>query len=258
MVIRTKPDVDIFDYEKGMDLLQYGQTPESAAVELLIDKAKAYRLNLDDIDAIQNDIDLLSAWSDDAGKQMAIKIDYSILNDIYADAGTYNYGATAGAISQSYDMGAAGAPVIVTKANALDIIEDMASVLSEQNAPETDRWLVLPVWWFNLLNKGDLRRADVTGESTNAVIRNGYKGQISNFDIYTSNNYLSVTDGSLGTTCWNIVFGHKASLTFASQLIKNRTFPDPRSFGTVMDGLQVYGYEVVKGDVLGNCYAQKG
>lgn len=256
VIIRTRPDVAVFDYVKGMNLRDKRQTPEASTKELLIDQAKAYCLNIDDIDKIQNDIDALSEWAEDGGKQLAISIDRTILNAIDADAAAANTGATAGAVSASYDMGVTGTPVVITKANALDVIQDMCSVLSEQNRPDNNRWLVLPEWWFNLLNKGDLRRADVTGESTNAVIRNGYKGQIANFDIYASNNYTGVTDGAM--TCWNVVYGHKNALTFASQLVKNRTFPDPDSFATIMDGLQVYGYEVVDPASLGVCYATKG
>jgi len=258
VIIRTRPDVQTFDYVKGMNLRDKRQTPESATVELDIAYAKAYCLAIDDIDEIQNDINALSEWATDGGQQLGIAIDSSILNKIYPSAAAANTGLTAGKISASYNMGVTGTPLVITKANALDVIVDMASVLSESNAPNSDRWLVLPEWWFNLLNKGDLRRADVTGDDTNSVIRNGYKGQISNFNIFASNNYTPITnDGSFGNT-WNVVFGHKSSLTFASQLIKNRTFPDPDSFATIMDGLQVYGWNVVKPDVMGNAYVVKG
>ena len=256
VIIRTRPDVQTGAYTKGMSLREHRQTPESSTKELLIDKARFYSLNIDDIDKIQNDIDAMSEWADDGGKQMAIGIDQDIINSIDADASALNTGATAGKTSSSYNMGVTGTPVVITKANALDVVADMCSVLNEQSRPKTNRWLVLPEWWSNLLNKGDLRRADVTGDQTNHVIRNGYMGQISNFDLYTSENYTPVTDGSM--QCWNVLFGHKSALTFASQLIKNRTFPDPDSFATIMDGLQVYGYEVVKPTSLGVCYAVKG
>ena len=255
VIIRKRPDVTVFDYVKGMNLRDHRQTPESTTVELNIDKAKAYCLNIDDIDKIQNDIDAMEEWAIDGGKQLAISIDDSILNAIYADASAYNTGLTAGKESASYNMGVTATPLVITKANALDTIVDMCSVLSEQNVVDTNRWLVLPEWWFNLLNKGDLRRADVTGDSTNAVIRNGYKGEIANFSLYASNNYTSVSDT---VTCWHVLFGHKNALTFASQLIKNRTFPDPDSFATIMDGLQVYGFEVVDPTCLGDCYVTKG
>jgi hypothetical protein len=238
-----------------MNLREHRQTPDSPAKELNIDKAKAYCLNIDDIDKIQNDIDAMEEWAIDGGKKLALSIDTSILNGIYADADADNTGATAGATSGSYDMGASGSPLVITKANALDVIVDIASVLSEQNIPDDNRWLVLPTWWLNLLDKGDLRRADVTGDSTNSVIRNGYKGQIADFDIYASNQYTSVSDT---VTCWHILGGHKNALTFASQLIKNRTFPDPDSFATIMDGLQVYGFEVVDPTCLVDCYVTKG
>jgi len=255
VIIRTRPDVDVFDYVKGMNLREHRQTPESTTKELLIDKAKAYCLNIDDIDKIQNDIDAMEEWAIDGGKKLAISIDSSILNGIYADAHASNTGATAGKESASYNMGVSGTPLVITKANALDTIVDIGSVLSEQDIPDENRWLVLPTWWVNLLNKGDLRRADVTGDSTNSVIRNGYKGQIADFNIYSSNNYTSVSDT---VTCWHVLAGHKNALTFASQLIKNRTFPDPDSFATIMDGLQVYGYEVVDPTCLVDCYVTKG
>jgi hypothetical protein len=259
VIIRTRPDINIFDYAKGMSLRDKRQTPESTTVELNIDKAKAYSLNIDDIDKIQNDIDALGEWGDDGGKQLAIQIDRSILNSFYTSAAGTNKGNAAGKISSAYNLGSVGTPLQIigsgtTSTNvqlALDVIMDADAVLSECDVPETDRWIVLPVWYCNLLQKGDLKRADVTGDTTNSVIRNGKLGQLSNFTVYKSNNLLP-SGGK-----YAIPFGHKSALTFASQLVKNRTFPDPDSFATIQDGLQVYGWNVVNPTAMGYIWGSK-
>jgi hypothetical protein len=256
VIVRTRPDVNVFDYVKGMNLREHRQTPESPSVELNIDKAKAYALNIDNIDQVQNDINAMEEWATDAGQQLAISIDRTILNDIDADASPYNKGATAGKISASYSLGATGAPAAVTKANAQDYIAACAAALSEQDVPEQDRWMVLPVWFCNLLEIGDLKRSDAFASGAEQIVLNGkVPTKLSGFTIYQSNNYVPVKDGS--DSCYNIVYGHKSALTFASQLIKNRTFPDPDSFAEVMDGLQVYGYEVIKPEAMGVLYATK-
>lgn len=259
VIIRTRPDVQIGDYQKNMKL-NY-QTPESPTVELLIDKAKYYALSIDDIDKVQNDIDALSEWAFDGGQQLAIAIDSSVLNTFYADAAAANKGATAGVKSGAYNLGVSGTPIALGKVastgvvDVLDIIVDAGTVLTEQNVPLTDRWIVLPPWCTGNLQKGDLKRYDVVGDSTAQVLRNGKLGRIGNFTIYESNNLTAVTDGS--DSCYNIPFGHKSALTFASQLVKNETLKNPDSFGDLMRGLQVFGWEVVKPEAMGVIYAKK-
>lgn len=260
VIIRTRPDVEVFDYVKGMSLRDKRKSPESPNIELTIDYAKAYSLNIDDIDELQADVNLMEEWAADGGQQLSISIDRSILNTCYTSAAAANKGSAAGKVSASYNLGVTGAPLQVTKDTALDLIMDCDAVLTEQDAPVSDRWMVLPGWYCNLLQKGDLKRADIVGYQTgagetNLMIRNGKLGTLSNFTIYESNNYISVSDA--GHNCYNIVFGHKSALTFASQLVKNRTFPDPDSFATIMDGLQVYGWSVPKPESMGVLYAYK-
>lgn len=254
VVIRTRPDVIIKDYIKGQKL-DY-DSPEPAEVELIIDKAKYYALNIDDIDKIQNDISAMEQWSLDAGFQLAIAIDRQILNGMYASASSSNVGATAGKISGGFNLGATGGSAVqITKTNILDYIVDAETVLNEQNIPVDNRYIIMPAYFYGLLEKSDLRSALFTGDSSNKVLRNGLAGRIANFDIYVSNNIQKVSDS--GVDSWPIIFGHKVALTFASQLVKNETLPNPESFGNLMRGLQVYGYNVVKPDALGYIWAKK-
>ena len=254
VVIRTRPDVIIKDYVKGQKL-DY-ESPEPAEVELVIDKAKYYALNIDDIDKIQNDISAMEQWSLDAGFQLAIAIDRQVLNGFYSSASSYNCGASAGKISGGFNLGATGGSAVqITKNNILDYIVDAETVLNEQNIPVDNRYLIMPAYFYGLLEKSDLRSALFTGDNGNKILRNGEAGRIANFTIYVSNNIQAVTDSAV--TSYPIIFGHKTALTFASQLVKNETLPNPESFGNLMRGLQVFGYNVVKPESLGYIWARK-
>jgi hypothetical protein len=249
VIIRTTPSLTIRDHKMGATLTY--EQPESPPVELRIDKGKYFAFECDDVASYQSDIKLMDSWSEDGGQQMKISIDTSVLATIYADAGAENAGATAGAKSSAYDLGTAAAPVTLTKDNVLDYIADIGSVLDEQNVPEDGRWLVIPAWVKNLLKKSDLRDAGITGDDT-SVIRNGKIGVLDNFTTYVSNN-MSVVGGNT-----NIVFGHKKSLTFASQLTKLETLKNPTKFGNLIRGLNVYGYKVIDPKAMGHLVAKKG
>jgi len=253
VIIRTIPDVTIRSYVKGMDLNYTAQ--ESTSINMVIDKGKYFAFPVNRVDQAQADINFLEKWSSDASEQMKIAIDSDVLNAVYADAHADNIGTTAGKVSGGFNLGTTGSPVTLTKANILDYIVDCNTVLDEQNVPETDRYLVLPNWACNLIKKSDLKDASLTGDSV-SVLRNGRIGRIDNFTLYKSNNLSMVTDGVM--TCNNIMFGHKSAITFATQVTDMETLVNPKDFGKLVRGLQVYGYKVIKPESLGVLYARKG
>ncbi|MDF1551938.1 MAG: hypothetical protein P1P84_02695 [Deferrisomatales bacterium] len=258
VIIRTRPAVTISDYTRNMDLRTARQFHEPTAVELQIDKAKFYSVGLDTLDEKQFDINALDEWASDASEAMGITIDTDVLGNIASEANSSNYGLTAGAKSGAYNMGTTAAPLVATKANVLDIVADAASVLTEQAVPEdAERWMVMPTVITNRIQKSDLRTALFTGDSSNQTLRNGRIGMIDNFKIYASNN-LTALSGTGATAIWPVIFGHKGALTFASQLVKQRTLELQDTFGSAMEGLQVYGYKVVNPKYMGYAAVQAG
>lgn len=251
--IRTIPDITINDYYIGQDLVY--ERPATSVVDLLIDKGKSYSLAINDVEKLQSDIAYVEKWTDDAGEQLAITIDNGILADVYADVHASNAGATAGAVSSSIDLGATGAAVPLDKTNILDYIVDGGTVLDEQNIPQTQRWLVLPAIFCGMIKKSDLKDASLAGDGT-SILRNGRMGTIDRFTLYSSNQVATTTDGA--DTVYNSIGGHPASLTFASQLVKNETLKNPWDFGDLLRGLQVYGYKVIKPEAMFHLYAKKG
>jgi len=240
--IRQTPDITIRDYNKGQVLTN--EQPVSTSVELYINKGKYWSFVTDDVDDVQTDIKgYVGNWTDDASKQMVITVETEVYADIGSDAHTDNQGVAAGTISDSYDLGSATVPLVITRSNVVEKIVEMGAVLDEQNIPDDGRFLVIPVWMSSLLKTSDLKQAYLTGDST-SPIRNGLIGMIDRFNIYVSNLlYMpSYTE---------VLFGHTKALTFATQITKTKVQDNPDGFGMLYRGLQVYGYEVILPEALG-------
>lgn len=251
--IRTTPEITIRDYVKGQTLTV--EQPDKPKLQLVIDKGEYFACVEDDVDKVQSDINLMDTWSKDASERMKIKIDQRVLTDLLPDIAAANKGATAGAQSASFDLGTTGAPLTVTKDGAggttsvIDLIVDMGTVLDEANAPEADRFLVIPAKMAGLIKKSELKDASLTGDGT-SVVRNGRLGMIDRFTLYVSHN-LFVDSGK-----YSIIAGHKMGFTFASQMTEMESLRAESTFGNIIRGLQVYGYKVVKPEALAQSVIQ--
>jgi hypothetical protein len=251
--IRTTPEIVIRDYVKGQSLTV--DNPDKPKIQLVIDKGEYFACVEDDVDKVQSDINLMDTWSKDASERMKIKIDQRVLTDILPGIATTNKGATAGEQSASFNLGTTGSPLTVTKDGAggttsvIDLIVDMGTVLDEANAPEADRFLVIPAKMAGLIKKSELKDASLTGDSM-SVVRNGRLGMVDRFTIYVSHNLL------VSSSKYNIISGHKMGFTFASQMTNMETIRSETTFGNIIRGLQVYGYKVIKPEALSTAVIQ--
>ena len=200
--IRQVPTVTINNYSAEQTLAF--QRPGIAVVELDIDKGKYFNCILDDVLAQQSDIELLDLWAEDAAEQMKISIDTQVLAALPATVSADNSGTTAGVISGDIDLGAVDSSVELVGRNGaageteiLDLIVDMGQTLDEQNVPETGRWIVLPAWAASMIQKSDLRQADISGDDV-SILRNGRLGMIDRFTIYRSNLLATAANDSGG------------------------------------------------------------
>lgn len=261
--IRTKPTITISDYSADMQLAL--QRPSGNSVELFIDQGKYFNTIVDDVMEVQSDLNLLNIWSDDAAEQMKITIDTSVLAGILNGADTANKGATAGKISGNINLGvtSTGPLSVVPRSPAsgdveiLDVILRIGQALDEQNVPETGRWIVLPTWAATMIKMSELREAYLSGDGT-SMLRNGRIGMVDRFTLYTSNLLPSGTAGGLAAGETAIYGGHAHGLTFASQMTKMETLRSEQTFGTIMRGLQVYGYKVIDGIALAQAIVTPG
>lgn len=239
--IRTTPEITIKTYVKGQTLSV--ENPDKPKIQLVIDKGEYFACIEDDVDKVQADVNMMDTWSKDASERMKIKIDQRVLTDILPSISALNKGNTAGRITANIALGTTGTPVAITKTNVLDYIVDMGTVLDEANCPEADRFLIVPAKMAGFIKKSDLKDASITGDSV-SVLRNGRLGMIDRFTVYVSHN-LSVTSGK-----FSIISGHKMGFTFASQMTEMESLRAESTFGNVIRGLQVYGYQVIKPEAL--------
>lgn len=255
ITINNIPSITINDYTIGMNL-NY-EVPAPNKVDLTIDKAKYFGVNVSDVLEYQSKPALMSMFTDDASKQMAITIDRGVLLGVFNQGAAANKGATAGAISSSYNLGTDNAPITLTAANVVTLVTSLASAMDEQNIPDTDRFLVIDPAFRNWLMQSPLAQAYVTGDDK-SILRNGLIGSIDRFKIYVSNqlptaaanfDFNGVAQGGAAKRR-AIIAGHKTAITFASQITKTESMQNPNDFGTLVRGLNVYGFKVIKSESL--------
>lgn len=254
VIIRTAPDVKWKKYAKGQSLIYDAMEP--GKTELVIDRAKYWGAMFDDVDKVQSDIDWLDKFTLSASETGKVEVDTEVLGEMYLNVSSDNAGATAGKKSHALNLGATGAPLALDKTNITDIIVDAETVLDEQSAPQTGRFMVLPPILTNMLRKSELKDASLTGDGT-SILRNGRVGMVGNFTIYSSTLLPSVTDGI--RQAYHIPFGTKDGLTFAAQIPGNKVerLRSQDFFGTLVRGLMVFGFGVLYPEMLGSLYAYK-
>jgi hypothetical protein len=214
---------------------------------------------------VQSDVNLMNIWSDDAGQQMKITIDTDVLAGILDQAtATTNRGATAGFISANINLGITTAPLTLVanaptagQVDVLDAMLRLGQVLDERNIPEAGRWIVIPTWMATQIKKSELRQAYMSGDQQ-SMIRNGRIGMVDRFTVYVSNLLPAGVAGGLAAGEYAVYAGISHALTFASQMTNMETLRSERTFGTLMRGLQVFGYKVVDGKALAQAIVTQG
>lgn len=195
-------------------------------------------------------------------------------------SGSINLGYSANTLTAAATAGiplylgsvAAGTGAGTSAANArkiVDFIIDTGLVLDEQRVPETGRWIVMPPWAAAMIKRSAFQQAYLTGDAV-SIARNGRLGMIDRYMIYVSNLlpvgnagnaqatgavYPELAGSQAGTGLaageYAVYFGHSLGLTFASQMTKVETLRSESTFGTLMRGLQVWGFQVVNPTLVG-------
>lgn len=257
VVINNVPTIAIADYSIGSGLSYAVPTPNT--IELVIDRAKSFTFQVNDILVHQSKPNLMETFSNDASQQMKIAVDRAVLKGdsaakpgVWNDVPAANQGATAGVITGGYSLGTSTTPITLSASNILPTLTAMAGVLDEQNVPETDRWLVIDPLTRNWLMQSNLAQAQFMGDDK-SMVRNGKIGQIDRFTVYVSNNlpyaaagqdyYGGVAGGTAKRRL--LMAGHKSAITFASQMTKMETLRNPSDFGDLVRGLNVFGFKTL-------------
>jgi len=264
--IRLAPSISISDYTVGQNLSY--EVPTPIFQDMQVNKGKYFGVQVNDVLAYQSDMNLMNMFTEDAAKQLKIQIENEVFfnNMITEGPAAANEGATAGAISASYNLGTDVTPIDqATPENVLKGILRMASALDEQNVPEDGRWLIISPFDRQLLMQSNIAQAYFTGDPQ-STIRSGKIGMLDRFTVYVSNLLpkgeagkalvagLSATSSGGAVTNAKarrtMVAGTKAAMSFALTVNKTEPLRNQTDFGDIVRGLAVYGRKTVKPEAL--------
>ncbi|HHX62460.1 MAG TPA: P22 coat protein - protein 5 domain protein [Epulopiscium sp.] len=224
--------VTIGDYDKSAGI---GKPEELTSDQrnLVIDQAKYFNFQVDDIDKAQANVDLLESGIKEAAFGLANTADRYI-------AGFYTE------VKVGNTIGDDTTPIVPTKDTAYDYLVDLGVVLDENDVPEDNRFVVIPAWFYGLLVK-DPRFTKETD-----VIRTGFVGAIDNMAVYKSNNVPNTTG-----TKYKVIAGHKSAISFAGQVDSVEAYRPESQFSDAIKGLQVYGAKCIKPEGIAVLTANK-
>lgn len=219
-------DPTIVTYDKDTDLTVEVLTDSEQL--LLIDQAKAFAFEIDNIDARQ----ALSGGALMAEAAARAAMGLADVTDQYV-AGLMKVGALAG-----NQLGAISVAATVT--DAYDkVLVPMSVKLDESNVPSDGRFIVVtPAFYGKLLLDSRFIKANESGTS---ALHNGQVGSAAGFAIMKSNN------APAGAVAGKVIIaGSNIATSYAEQISKVVAFSPEKRFADALKGLHLYGGKVVR------------
>ena len=226
--INTIGAVTIGTYTQNTDFTSGPETLATTDQTLTIDQAKYFNFQVDDIDAAQAAGDIMDKAMTRAAYGLADASD------------KYIAGILAGAADASNLVSSTA--VALTSANVYENVVKMRTILDKANVPTAGRWLVIPPEMYALILLDD-RFVKTGGEMAEGILKTGLVAQAAGFDIYLSNNCVSVNSNSTDT--YTIVGGVDSAATYAEQIVSTEAYRPEKRFADAVKGLHVYGAKVV-------------
>ena len=226
--INTIGAVTIGTYTQNTDFTSGPETLATTDQTLTIDQAKYFNFQVDDSDAAQAAGDIMDKAMTRAAYGLADASD------------KYIAGILAGAADASNLVSSSA--VALTSSNVYENVVKMRTILDKANVPTAGRWLVIPPEMYALILLDD-RFVKTGGEMAEGILRTGLVAQAAGFDIYLSNNCVSVNSNSTDT--YTIVGGVDSAATYAEQIVSTEAYRPEKRFADAVKGLHVYGAKVV-------------
>jgi len=226
--INSIGEITIGNYTKNSNMAAV-ETLTDAQTTLLIDTAKYFHFQVDDIDQAQQQPKVMDAAMRRAAYGLRKAVDGSVA-DLYSDAGN-----TLGTDVSPKSVGTGG-----TDDNAYELLVDLGVLLDDDDIPADNRWVVVPPWYHGLLLK-DQRFVSFGTEQNVATLHNGRVGMAAGFTIYKSSQVNNTAAAK-----YKIMAGHPMAITLAQQIMQVEAYRPELRFADAIKGLLVYGHKVVR------------
>jgi hypothetical protein len=233
--VRTLGSVTMSAYTKNSTSISY-QDLTPVKEPLTVADAQYFAFEVDDVDAIQNDIDALDSYTMRAAVSMNNTIEAKIL------------AAYTGALAANKITGASSANITLDSTNsATGIYNNLVKArenLSAQNVPLAGRWVVVDPKTVTLLlnDTAHFIRSTSLGDGVvgNGTIDGhvqtvpGYVGKCAGFDVFESNAVPIVSSSKY------LVYGDNMAIAYVSQLKELEVIRLQSSFTTAVRGMLLH------------------
>jgi hypothetical protein len=228
--------VTVGDYTKNSDI-SAAQTLTADQLSLIIDQAKYFNFQVDDVDAAQTKPKVMATAMQRAAYAVADSVDQKVATVVGAGVASGNI------LTPDTSM---------SSTDAYDHLVELGVKLDENNVPSQGRWAIVPPWYHGLLLKDD-RFVKAPTPMGDDALRNGVVRRTAGFDVMVSNN---VNQPSANTT-YDITAGVDAATSFASQIIELEAYRPQLRFADAIKGLTVYGVKVILPNALAKIVCTK-
>jgi len=220
--INQVENLTIGDYTKN-GAISAPETLVGNQTQLVIDTAKYFNFEIDDIDQAQTKPKVMDAAMQRAAYGLGDEKDQYI-------AALYTGVAAANIVGLGNDT----TPVVPVATDIYNYFTQAGMLLTEANVPTVGRWAVIPAWMYKMLQDSGEFTADTS--MGDGVKVNGMIGRVAGFDVLVSNNVPNTTG-----TKYKIMFGTKEAISFADQINSVEAYSPEASFSDAAKGLDVYG-----------------
>jgi hypothetical protein len=240
--INSIGDPTIFDYTKNTDMPS-PETLDDSQKTLLIDAAKAFNFQVDDIDKAQQTPKVMDFSLGRAGYRMADVTDQYVAGKLVQANENVLY-SLATPLLPVPQAGPTG---------CYEMLVDLSVLLDEANVPTDGRWVVIPPWIHGLLVK-DQRFVSYAAVD---VLYNRQVGEAAGFMVMTSNNVPQIAapagagDDALR---YGIIAGHQMGFSFADQINSVEAYRPQNRFGDAVKGLHLFGGAVIRPEAIAVAY----
>ena len=230
--------VNVKDYTKNTNIAD-PEVLTTSDQTLVIDQAKYFNFQVDDVDRVQAAGNLIDTAMGRAAYSLADISDAFLLKTIANGVATGN------------KIGAKNDLVALTAANVYENIVKLRTKLDKANVPTQGRSLVVPPEVYALLLNDTTHFSLAMDATKNDVVINGLVGRIAGFDVYMSNNCVAGTDGGSGSDAYFVITAQvPTATTYAEQIIKTEAYRMEKRFADAVKGLHVYGAKVTDGNQI--------
>lgn len=244
-VIR-EPTIAVTPYLRGDTVT--AQALADDELTLILDLANTFAFAVDDIEEKISHINWSTLATGSATYSLKNTFDKEVLLHMSGEALAANIvnADTLDATTASLGFGAG-------EINPLNQISELGKLLSVQDVPEENRWLVVDPAFMELIQRADSTLLSTDFNQGASGLRNGLvmEGKLRGFSVFMTNNAPTVdtTDGS-PVTRPVLMAGHMSSTATASAITKVETLRDTSTFADIVRGLHVYGRQVIRPEAI--------